>query len=49
MRAVDFFTVETIALQRPWVLFLVELGSRRVHFAGCTADPTGPWVTQQAR
>ncbi len=49
MLAVDFLTVETIALQRLYVLFFIELESRRVHFAGCTANPTGPWVTQQAR
>ena len=49
MLAVDFFTVETIALQRLHLLFFIELGSRRVHLAGCTANPTGPWVTQQAR
>jgi putative transposase len=49
MLAVDFFTVETIALQRLYALFFIELGSRRVHFAGCTANPTGPWVTEQAR
>jgi putative transposase len=49
MVAVDFFTVETIALKRLYVLFFIELGSRRVHLAGCTANPTGPWVTQQAR
>jgi putative transposase len=49
MLAVDFFTVETIWLQRLYVLFFIELGSRRVQFAGCTANPSGPWVTEQAR
>ena len=29
--------------------FFIEFGSRRVHFAGCTVNPNGPWVTQQAR
>ena len=47
--AVDFFTVETIWLQRLYVLFLIELGRRRVHLAGCTPNPNAPWVTQQAR
>jgi len=31
------------------VLFFIELGSRRVHLGGCTANPSGGWVTQQAR
>jgi hypothetical protein len=46
--AVDFFTVETIWLQRLYVLFFIELYSRRVHLAGCTANPSGAWVAQQA-
>src|SRR5436190_11938568 len=47
--ACDFFTVETVSLRRYYVLFFIELGSRRVHLAGCTTNPTGAWVTQQAR
>jgi hypothetical protein len=47
--AVDFFTVETVSLRRLYVLFFIEVGSRRVHLAGCTANPSGAWVTQQAR
>src|SRR6266516_3594002 len=47
--ACDFFTVETISLRRYYVLFFIELESRRVHLAGCTTNPTGGWVTQQAR
>jgi putative transposase len=49
MLAVDFFTVETMWLRRLYVLFFVELGSRRVHVAGCTPNPSALWVTQQAR
>jgi transposase InsO family protein len=47
--AVDFLTVDTIWLQRLYVLFFIELGSRRVHLAGCTWNPSGLWITQQAR
>ena len=47
--ACDFFTVETVFLQTMYVLFFIELGSRRVHFAGITTNPNQVWVTQQAR
>jgi len=49
MLAVDFFTVETIWLQRLYVLFFIELDSRRVHLAGCTANPSRAWAAKQAR
>jgi putative transposase len=47
--ACDFFAVDTLWLGRLYVLFFLELGSRRVHLAGCTANPDGRWIAQQAR
>ncbi len=47
--ACDFFTVETIWLKTIYVLFFIELGTRRVHFAGITTNPNQVWVSQQAR
>jgi putative transposase len=45
----DFLTVDTLFLRRFYVLFFIELGTRRVRLAGITANPDGRWVTQQAR
>ena len=49
MLACDFFTIETVRLETLYVLFFIELGSRRVYLAGCTKNPERAWVTQQAR
>jgi putative transposase len=48
MLACDFFTVDTVGMRRLYVLFFIEIGSRRVHLAGCTENPSGVWVAQHA-
>jgi transposase InsO family protein len=47
--ACDFLTVETLLLKTYYVLFFIEVKTRRVHIAGATTNPDGAWVTQQAR
>jgi putative transposase len=47
--ACDFFTVETLLLKTYYVLFFIELKTRRLHIAGATTNPNSAWVTQQAR
>jgi putative transposase len=36
-------------LRRFYALFFIAHASRRVWLAGCTQNPSGEWVTQQAR
>jgi putative transposase len=49
MIACDFFTVDTLRSTRLYVLFFIELASRRVHLAGCSQNPNGAWAARQAR
>ena len=48
----DFFTVEVLTWRGPatyYVLFFIQLESRRVSFAGLTKHPTSEWMLQMAR
>jgi putative transposase len=45
--ACDFFTVETLRLKTLYVLFFLEVSTRRVHVVGATAHPDSAWVTQR--
>ena len=47
--ACDFLTVDTVFLRRLYVLFFIQIGSRKVYLGGVTSNPNAAWVTQQAR
>jgi putative transposase len=42
--ACDFFTVDTLFLQRVYVLFFVSLERRRIEHIALTGNPSGSWV-----
>ena len=47
--ACDFFTVETALLKTLYVLFFIEIRTRRVHLSVATSSPNSVFATQQAR
>ena len=52
LAAIDFTTIEVWTkggLVTYYLLFVMEVATRRVHFAGCTPNPDGLWMKQIAR
>jgi len=52
LAAIDFTTIEVWTkggLVTYYLLFVMEVATRRVHFAGCTPNPEEPWMKQIAR
>jgi putative transposase len=51
LASIDFTTVEVWTkggLVTYYLLFVMELATRRVRFVGCTPNPDGPWMRIQA-
>jgi len=49
MLACDFLTVDTVFMQRIYVLFFISVGTRRIEYIACSSNPNGGWTAQQAR
>ncbi len=49
MLACDFLTVDTVFMQRIYVLFFISLATRRIEYIACSSNPDGRWTDQQAR
>ena len=47
--ACDFLTVTTATLRTYYVVFFIEIGSRRIVFWNISDAPDGPWTAQQIR
>jgi hypothetical protein len=47
--ACDFLTVDTVFVQRIYVLFFISLATRRIEYIACTSNPDGRRTAQQAR
>ena len=45
----DFFHVGSVAGQRSYALFVIEIELRVVHLLGFTTNPNGQWTTQMER
>ena len=47
--ACDFATIDTATLRRYYLLFFIDIRTRRVFLGGITTNPSGAWTTQAAR